>query len=335
MKEDPKSDTRIAAALREYERLTSTYEKLVKEVKYTLDENLAHAEIKVAGVSKRVKTPESFKEKLERKQYENPLRDITDLAGVRVVCYYENDLQKVGAIIRSQFEVHEEVDKSGDLGVDKMGYHGAHFVISLGPRCSGPRYDAIIALKCEIQVRTVLQDAWALISHHLVYKNEASIPTPMKRDLNNVASLLEIAQGVFDSVRDKRQMYLDGIRHKDPGGSDFLSQPIDYDTLVAYTEWKFKNLPVSRHWHSRCLGDLNLRKYRILKDIDDVVEHARPAVEAYRNENPDWFKFGTDFLTKSLGFVDEEFRQKHSWGGRTREAFQRFQHLLGPGGDHT
>lgn len=327
MSETPEENTKVTACVSEYASVRPFYEKLVKEVKYVLNEKLKLADVKVADVSGRAKTPERFKEKIERKRYKTPLMDITDLAGVRVVCYYEPDLATVNDIIRSAFQVHEHIDKNDDLGVDKMGYHGTHFVIALGSLYSGARYDDITDLRCEIQVRTVLQDAWALFSHHLVYKDEASIPERMRRDLNNVASLLEIAQGVFDSIRDKRGMYLNEIRRKEEDVPEFLAQPIDYDTLAAYTEWKFPELGISEHWHTRLLADLNRDRYLTLKDIDEVVDRAKPAVDAYQEENPTWFKAGTAYLTKSLGFVDSDFRQKHRWGDQTKEAFRRLGHL--------
>ena len=167
----PKGDTNTAAKACEYEHIRPSYEKLVEEVKYVLREGLGRSDVRVADVSGRAKTPGSFKEKLQRKCYRNPLKEITDLAGVRVACYYESDLTTVSDIVRSTFNVHEHVDKTDDLGVDKMGYHGAHFVVTLGDRYSGARYNGITDLRCEIQVRTVLQDAWALISHHLIYKD--------------------------------------------------------------------------------------------------------------------------------------------------------------------
>jgi len=321
------ADKKTLAMLSEYERIRPSYEKLVEEVRYVIEEKLRSTIVRVADVFGRAKVPESLEKKLQRKHYKNALKEITDLAGVRVVCYYEHDLSTVNEIVLSEFDVHEHVDKTGDLGVDKMGYHGAHFIITLGDRYSGARYDGITDLKCEVQVRTVLQEAWALISHHLIYKDEASIPKRMQRDLNNVASLLEIAQGVFDSIREKREMYRGEIRRKEAVESDFLSQPIDYDTLVAYTEWKFPSLPLSEHWHARLLTDLNSDKYRTLNDIHQAVEIAKPAVEAYKKESPDWFKFGTDYLTKSLGFIDSDFRKRHPWGERTLEAFKRFGHL--------
>jgi putative GTP pyrophosphokinase len=328
MSEPLHEDATIDAQAREYEQAQPLYGDLVERVQEILRGRLTHSDIKVASICARVKTTQSFRNKIQRKSYEQPLEQITDLAGVRVVCYYETDLQAIKEISRSVFCVHEEVDKTGELGVDKMGYQGGHIIISLGHRYSGEHYDGINDLRCEVQVRTVLQDAWALISHHLIYKNEASVPDRIKRDINNVASLLEIAQGVFDSVRDKRSTYLAEIETKREAVPEFLSQPIDHDTLAAYTQWKFPDMPISEHWHARLLADLDRGKFRTLYDLDQAVEQAHEAVQAYREENPDWFKYGTDFLTKSLGFVDSEFRQKHPWGDKTREGFRRLEHLV-------
>jgi len=318
----------IEKIIETYETQKPLYKKLSKEVKYVLEQEIENREIKISNSTYRVKTSESLTEKIKRKFYKNPLEEITDLTGVRIVCYYESDIHYIIEIIKKSFIVHEHIDSIKNLGVNKMGYHGSHFVISFGSRYSGARYDGIINLKCEIQVRTVLQDAWALISHHLVYKEESLIPARVKRDLNNVASLLEIAQGIFDSVREKREYYISEIHEKEKTPSDFLSQLVDYETLYAYTKWKYKDLPVSDKWHERLLSDLNLQKYPILKEIDDIVERTKNAVMVYQKENPDWFKSGTAYITKSLGFGDEEFRKKHPFGQKTRDAFPKYAHLV-------
>ena len=315
-------------AVAEYRNLQPLYQRLVDEVKFILEQLSNDPEVKVVSIHGRTKKPDILREKIGRKKYMNPLSEITDLAGVRVVCNYEPDLTVIGDFVRQKFDVHEHIDKSRSLGVDRMGYHGAHYVVSLGADYAGARYEGITNLRCEIQVRTVLQDAWALISHHLVYKDEATIPERLRRDLNNVASLLEIAQGVFDSVREKRDVYVEEIERKETEPPAFLSQPLDFDTLQAYTKWKFPELPISEHWHVRLLHDLNLAKYRTLGDIDAAVEAAKPAVERYRRENPAWFQAGTDFITKSLGFVDPEFRRKHPWGEKTITAFEQLEHLV-------
>jgi len=322
------SDNNSQEVIREYKRIRPFYKKLVNEVRSILKKRIKDAEVKFSNISGRTKTLDSFKEKIERKRYDNPLEDIKDFAGVRVVNYYEKDLDKVKQIIHEEFDVYDYKDKTKDLGVDRMGYHGAHFIVTLGNYYKGEKYEDINRLYCEIQVRTVLQDSWALISHHLMYKDEASIPKRMRRDFNIVASLLEISQEVFDSIREKKEDYLIEIRSKEKENRKFLSQPVDYDTLYAYTKWKYKDLPVSETWHVRLLSDLNLEKYPTLKEIDDIVECTREAVEAYQKENPDWFRDGTAYITKSLGFGDKEFRAKHGFGQKTRDAFLKYEYLV-------
>jgi ppGpp synthetase/RelA/SpoT-type nucleotidyltranferase len=311
-----------------YERIRPSYVKLASEIRDILDTKLAEAELTPVFIKDRPKTIESFAAKIARKGYTKPLSQMTDLAGVRVVCAYESELAKVAEIVEANFDVRERIDKARDLGVDRMGYNGKAFVVTLGARYAGGRYENITDLTCEIQARTILQDAWAIIDHQLVYKNEESTPERLRRDLYNVASLLEIAQGIFDSVKEKRAAYVSEIRQKEEDVPAFLAQPLDFDTVIAYTRWKFPNLAASERITSLLLRDIDLKDYPTLQQLDAVVDRARVAVEAYKRENPDWFKTGTDFLTKSLGFVDSRFRTKHRFAPRTRAAFDKFQSLV-------
>ena len=303
------------------------YASLVDEVMFAVRQALDTREIKVANLLGRTKEIASLSEKIKRKKYTN-VAEVPDLAGVRIVCMYSSQTDEVATLIRDEFEILEALDKSEELGANRMGYQGIHFLVKLGPSYSGPRYRSLKGLRCEIQVRTVLQDAWALISHHLVYKNEDAVPLRLRRDLNNVTSLLEMAQSVFDSVEKKREQYLLEIRENLKVPDDFLLQPIDYDTLTAYSSWKFPQLQHSDAWQTRLLQDLNLNRYAHLRDLDDVVEKARDAVAKYREDMPNWFQFSTDFLTKSLGFVDPEFRERHPFGPPTKEAFQKYKSLV-------
>src|SRR5688572_19641330 len=116
----------------QYERLRPSYERLVEEVQFVLKGKLAATAVRVAQIIGRAKTVESFTEKVQRKGYKNPLEEATDLAGVRVVCYYDTDVNATEEVVKASFRVHERVDKTDNLGVDKMGYHGRTFVIALG-----------------------------------------------------------------------------------------------------------------------------------------------------------------------------------------------------------
>ena len=324
MSEDLDND----AARAEYEKVRPLYKQLACEVLDILSNKFAKTDFRPASIICRPKTLDSFVDKITRKNYSEPLLEMTDLAGVRVTYAYEAELAVVEQIIEESFDVRERIDKARELGVDRMGYNGKAFVVTLGSGYTGGRYENITDLKCEIQARTILQDAWATINHQLVYKSEASTPEPLRRDLNNVASLLEIAQGIFDSVKDKRAEYIREIGRMEVGSSAFLAQPLNFDTVIAYTRWKFPDREPSDSLTQRLLRDIDLKDYPTLQILDALVERTRAAVKAYQKENPDWFTTGTDFITKSLGFADHKFRAKHGFASRTRDAFDRLQNLV-------
>ena len=132
------------------------YEKLCAEVAYILTKLLNNVDIEFSNIVYRVKTLNSFLEKVQRKNYKQPITEITDFAAVRVVCLYVDDLAKVEQIIRNNFEIVEKVDKLHNRKIDQFGYGAIHFVVKLGESSSGARYDELKDLVCEIQIRTVL-----------------------------------------------------------------------------------------------------------------------------------------------------------------------------------
>lgn len=310
-----------------YETLIPMYQELVKEVQFALDREIQAANLRVT-LSDRVKTLESLLEKIERKHYHDPLIEITDLAGVRAVCQFTSDAQEVEKIVRRVFAVVEEVDKAQQLKADRMGYLATHFIVQLSTDHRGPRYDYLKGFKCEIQVKTILQDAWAQIDHSLMYKSKTSIPERERRELNNVASLLEIAQSIFDRTRETRAQYVEEIQSKMERPIEFLQEPINRDTLALYTQLRYPTLPVNSRVQEILLGDLDTTRYKTLNDIERTVLASTDAVAAYQREAPDLFGAGTDYITKSLGFADPAFRARHGFGPRTREAISKFETLV-------
>ena len=69
-------------------------------------------------------------------------------------------------------------------------------------------------------------------------------------------------------------------------------------------------------------------RFKTLRDIEDAIVRAIDAVEAYSKEAPDLFTFGTDYITKSMGFADDRFRRAHGFGSQTRQVFQKFSRLV-------
>lgn len=135
------------------------------------------------------------------------MHEITDIAGVRVVTYLENNIDDIALIIRDEFQVDEQnsVDKR-EHKEDSFGYKSLHYVIQFSSqRASLGENKKYQGLKVEIQIRSILQHAWASIEHKLAYKNP--IPEQYKRDFNRISALLETADLGFVSLEDNITKY--------------------------------------------------------------------------------------------------------------------------------
>ena len=271
----------------------SNYEKLCAEVAYILNRELNKSEIEFSTITYRAKTLDSFLEKIQRKGYADPINEVTDLAGVRVVCLYVDDLPKLEEIVRAHFETVDKVDLLTDKRSDGFGYGAIHFVVRLGEKSSGARYDDLKDLVCEIQTRTVLQDAWAIIDHHLVYKNESSIPSVLRSRLNDLAQNFEQVDDEFKNIRSEREDYLTDIERSKESSESFLENELNLDSFIRYAQWKFPEVPTGTKvldvpFFLKPLNDLKIGS---LSELDTMVEKGKEAYEFYLAKN------GRDFLT--------------------------------------
>ena len=308
-----------------YKNNIPLYQDFVNEVIFTIREETKQTNLKFADIKGRVKTIESITEKIERQKIENLNEQIYDYAGVRIVCLFEEEKYSFARLIKKIFKVTWEDNKKEKLGSKEMGYQSLHFSVNFDNKFFGPRYNKFKDLVCEVQITTVLLEAWALINHTLSYKNESAIPINIQRDINNVSSLLEVAQKVFDDSFDKRKKYLSEIKKTINNKDSLLSQPIDFDTLTLYSKTYFPDLEISEYWQNRLINDIDKNKFKTLNDINNAVINAKDFVKYYEKQKPEFFITSTDILTKSLGFSDIYFRNKHAFAKMTKMAFNKFE----------
>ncbi|HEX8769161.1 MAG TPA: hypothetical protein VF711_00175 [Acidimicrobiales bacterium] len=233
-----------------------------------------HNNIDVADISWRCKTLPSFLEKIERKGYLNPFEEITDRAGVRAVANYKSDCQLIAQIVDTEFEVLESHDKLLDMGVDRFGYGAHHYLVRLKPNSLGPRYDEFRALVCEIQIRSVLQDAWATLQHQLFYKHENTVPSELLRTVNSLSALLENADNRFEELRRERDAYLARVGDPRVDLGRLLITELTPSSLSVYLRRRFPDRPVERVEGQvrRVVSDLDHQRFRLLSDIHDALE---------------------------------------------------------------
>ena len=101
-----------------------------------------------------------------------PPEQITDLFGLRVVCPFLEDIETVAKLVSERFKVVETVRKANQHSFREFGYDSLHLVIRMPGETQLKAPLPGTATTCEIQLRTILQDAWAEVEHELVYKSD-------------------------------------------------------------------------------------------------------------------------------------------------------------------
>jgi putative GTP pyrophosphokinase len=185
---------------------------LQKHIAGLLGQSHGVAGVKVEG---RVKDPDEclrkfsskYRYALEEANQPYAIRDhLTDLIGIRVVCLYEDEIWKVADLIRPCFKVIEITDKIAKVeGTDdSFGYKGLHLDLACRPEDAGLEPGQPLPVgQFELQVRTIIQDSWSVLDHQIKYKK--SIPSSLKRRINVLAALFELADREFRQIRDETE----------------------------------------------------------------------------------------------------------------------------------
>ena len=185
-----------------YERLRPQYDalclKLCKSVRNLLNRNGMNATIKC-----RIKTFESYFKKLLRLHSMNtqPVM-ITDILGIRIICPFLEDLDSAVALMTKSFSVNEVERKGSQHSSREFGYNSIHLLIDLSDDLA---FSSIPYTRnvCEIQLRTILQEAWAEVEHELIYKAGFSLLNgSIKRKLASLNATLTLSDIIFQEIRD-------------------------------------------------------------------------------------------------------------------------------------
>ena len=225
-----------STVMAEYDNKYRLYQNFVSEIEHQLKNILKVEGIVYNAITFRLKDRESLSKKIDRKNDKYAaLGDLTDIAGVRVITYYAGDVDKVAEIVEREFAIDKEnsIDKRDALEPDRFGYCSVHYVVEMSQeRLNLREYQAYAGLKCEIQIRSVLQHAWAEIEHDLGYKSEIAVPKGIRRNFSRLAGLLEIADKEFQEIRSLLQSYQNEATKK-VACEEFQDSEIDAILLEA------------------------------------------------------------------------------------------------------
>lgn len=269
------------ASVAVYLERRSFFEDLAAVVKRIVEESLRRRGIKVHSVQARAKDPTSFGTKAAtpseadpgKPKYPKPLEQITDLAGVRVITYFPSTLVEIDRMLAEEFRVVERSDKGAVLiEEDRFGYQSIHYLVRLSAHRSRlPEYEPFAEAITEVQVRTILQHAWAEIEHDIQYKSASVIPTEIRRRFTALAGMLEVADREFQAIQDEDKRLTVEARSRVEGGQ--LGQvEITPDALKAFLDQRLgldgRISAFSYDWTARLLKRLG---FRTLDQVDKCI----------------------------------------------------------------
>jgi len=237
----------IEHCLAEYTQLRPVYRRLAEATAGLLEKLIEQAGVTVHSIDHRTKDTAPLREKLSRPTggYEC-LTDVTDLAGVRVITYFSDHVDVVAGIVEAEFQVAPEhsLDRRQAAEPERFGYASVHYMCELSTeRLALAEYQDYREMLVEIQIRTILQHAWAEIEHDLGYKAATGVPYHIRRKFSRLAGVLELADDEFLGVRRE----LDAYAREVPG--KIAASPGDV-TVDKISLWEFVRA-------SRTVAELN------------------------------------------------------------------------------
>lgn len=175
----------------------------------------------IEEVNGRVKSISSILDKVQKKQYEiGDVEDkIEDIAGIRIICQFIEDIDKVVAIIKNRNDMIIKSEKDYITNQKDSGYRSYHMIIY---------YDVntlrgVKRIQAEIQIRTLAMNFWATIEHSLQYKYKRNIPEHIKTKLTNAAYAVLALDNEMSTVRDEIMDAQNSFKVKDRLVSDILT----------------------------------------------------------------------------------------------------------------
>jgi ppGpp synthetase/RelA/SpoT-type nucleotidyltranferase len=240
---------------------------------------LDEAGINYLTVSGRTKSVASFAEKAVRSAdgkriYSDPLREIGDQLGVRVITYVRDDVAAVAEVLADQVVVNDDRDLGRETASEgRFGYASRHLQIALdAARVGQPAYAHLAGRNVQIQIRTVLQHAWAEFEHDIRYKG--TVPAEHAHDFDRrftlAAGLLELADQEFATIRDRLRGQVSSAGHAEPVTLDDDPR-LDARELAAFLAGQYADAGWSRadhyDWVSGLLLELGITSLDELGDV--------------------------------------------------------------------
>jgi ppGpp synthetase/RelA/SpoT-type nucleotidyltranferase len=224
----------VEKVLAEFEARKGNLTDFCSRTKGLIEACLKDEKIQFQFVQARVKGSEKLREKyLDPKKKYKRLDDITDLAALRIITYYDDEVDRAAKVIKREFKIDKKhsVDKR-QTDPDRFGYYALNYVCWHSPkRKADVEYKKFADVCCEIQITSILRHAWSEIQHDW-YDLKDAFPGDIKRRFYRMAALLEIAESEFLELRKKKSDYIKSMDVQ--VGAQVLEVPLDPVSLRSF-----------------------------------------------------------------------------------------------------
>lgn len=189
----------------QFQQIMMVYESAIKQVETKLE--ILNKEYKVSGrrnpietIKSRIKSPDSIATKLQKKgvpvTFKSMSENLTDIAGVRVICPYISDIYTIKDVLLKQPDLKLLEEKDYIANPKPSGYRSLHIVIQVPVYLS----QAVHHVNVEIQLRTIAMDFWASLEHELRYKTTSKIPISIRRELQRCAETIAMTDREMEEI---------------------------------------------------------------------------------------------------------------------------------------
>lgn len=204
IKLDPEQE-KVFGSLQHYVEMCHLYRSAMGELGTkleSLDEefHICHDRNPIHHMESRLKSPKSIIKKLEKKGLEVSLdsakKNIQDIAGIRLVCYYIQDIYSLVDLLESRDDIFV-IGKADYIKEPKdSGYRSIHLDVSV-PVCMSGLHEQV---PVEIQIRTIAMDFWASLEHQLRYKAPDRVPVSLRAQLKDCAQAIADIDGKMEDI---------------------------------------------------------------------------------------------------------------------------------------
>lgn len=193
-------------------------------------------------------------------------------------------IETVGKLLSDEFliDIGNSPDKDLELGIDRVGYRSKHFIVKLdNDRSSLVEYRDFMSLRCEVQVRSLLQHAWAEVEHDRRFKYPGELPHEIRRRYSLIAGQLELADRELNNLAREVDAVTNSVATTSTAEASAIS--IGIDAVNAYLRGAFSAAiqsgvlePTLMNSEKQLMSKLTNFGIRNLKEFSDLVSSRDP-----------------------------------------------------------